>query len=91
MNRMHLEGIDVALANAEPRDSEVRKAERKKDERSFYVLFVLSFPLFLIAALIGRLIASGAESTAANHVQNKSVIAEASAAARSTIAIALTS
>jgi hypothetical protein len=55
------------------------------------VLFVLSFPLFLIAALIGRLIASGAESTAANHVQNKSVIAEASAAARSTIAIALTS
>ena len=94
MNRMHLEGIDVALANSGPRDSETKKAERKKDERSFHLLFVLSFPLFLVAVMLGRLIpgiSALGEGSSAHRDTSKSIIAEASATARSTIAIALTS
>ena len=96
MKSMHIESVsmDADLARPGLSHADVIKAERKKDERSFHLLFVLSFPLFLVAVMLGRLIpgiSALGEGSSAHRDTSKSIIAEASATARSTIAIALTS
>lgn len=89
MSPLYLEAIslETALPNNERPQDQHLMTERRRDERAFYMLFMLTFPLFLMAALVGRL-ARGGVSGGRN--SGMSVVAEASTTARSTIAIALT-
>ena len=89
MSLLNLESIplETEILKPNPRMSEEMRAERRKDDRDFYLLFALSFPFFLVAALAGRMIPGGVVSDNKPH---KSLIAEASANAGSTIAIAFT-
>ena len=89
MSPLYLESIplETEILKLDKRMSEEMKAERRKDDRDFYLLFALSFPFFLVAALAGRMIPGSAVTDNQPH---KSIIAEASANAGSTIAIALT-
>jgi hypothetical protein len=74
MNAPHLQGIPLA-------------AKKTRHERVFFLLFLLSFPFFLLVALLGRI---NTASESMNARVEKSIIAEASVTARSTIAIVLT-
>ena len=92
MSPLYLEGISLdagMLKGDGPNgpDAEQMIHERKRDERAFYLLFMLSFPLFLMAALAGRLLPG---KTVGSENGGQSIIAEASATTRSTIAIGLT-
>ncbi len=71
------------------RHSAPGRRHRLEEERTFQLLFLLSFPIFLALALTARAHpASRSGDEAGQH--RGSVLAEAAAAARSTIAIALT-
>lgn len=63
---------------------------RVQDERVFQAIFLVSFPLFLAAALAGRVLPMAKASGADRPAKQGSVFVQASATARSTIAIALT-
>ena len=93
MSPLHLEGmpLETALLKTDARTSAEIKAERRRDESAFYLLFVLSFPFFLVVALARRLLPRAAVTGQMDEKAGKSIIAEASASTRSTIAIALTS
>ena len=88
MSPLYLESIplETEILKTDARKSEETKAGRRKDDRDFYLLFALTFPFFLVAALAGRIIPGSAVADTKPH---KSLIAEASANAGSTIAIAL--
>ena len=58
---------------------------KKRDERLFQVLFVLSFPVFLAVVFTTRLLPAGSEGKKQTSMMN-----EARESARSTIALALT-
>ena len=58
---------------------------KKRDERLFQVLFVLSFPVFLAVVFATRLLPAGSENK-----KQTSMLNEARESARSTIALALT-
>lgn len=92
MSPLYLEGISIDAGmlkadGARGDGAEQLVRERKRDERAFYLLFMLSFPLFLMVVVAGRLLPG---SAAGGDRAGKSIIAEASATTRSTIAIALT-
>ncbi len=93
MSPLHLEGIplETALLKTDARTPAEIKAERRREESAFYLLFVLSFPFFLVVAIARRLLASVEIENLVDEKAGKSIIAEASARTRSTIAIALTS
>ena len=61
-------------------------ASKRHDERVFRVILVFTFPFFLAVALLGRLLPSAANAESG---QRTSIFSEASATARSTIAVAL--
>ncbi len=63
---------------------------RLQDERVFQAIFLVSFPLFLAAALAGRVLPVAKAGSADRPGKQGSVFVQASATARSTIAIALT-
>jgi hypothetical protein len=95
MSPLYLEGISVETATAHHADagyrnvvgSEQRVQERKRDERAFYMLFMLTFPLFLIAVVAHRVLPG---STTSGSATGKSIMAEAGETTSSTLAIALT-
>ncbi len=61
-------------------------ASKRHDERVFRVILVFTFPFFLAVALLGRLMPLGNSPEAG---RSASIFSEASATARSTIAVAL--
>jgi hypothetical protein len=61
-----------------------KRSVKQRDERLFMAIFILSFPVFLVLVLATRL------SPAASEVKKeRSILSEASASARSVIAVAL--
>lgn len=86
MSPLYLECIelDAAFIKADERTDKEKQAHRKQDERDFYLLFVLIFPLFLVTALVICLMPGNATH------EGKSIIAEAIETTRSTIAVVLT-
>jgi hypothetical protein len=60
-----------------------RQSLKRRDERLFQVIFVLSFPVFLAIVMATRLLPTG------NAQKDVSMLSEASQSARSTIATAL--
>jgi hypothetical protein len=62
----------------------IKQSLKKRDERLFMAIFILSFPIFLAIAMATRLLGSPGEVK-----RDASILGEASSAARSTIAIAL--
>ncbi len=65
------------------------RQRRLEDERTFQLLFLLSFPIFLAMALGARVL-PGAKSGDDPGAHRGSLLSDAASAARSTIAIALT-
>jgi hypothetical protein len=61
-----------------------RQNLKKRDERLFQAIFLVSFPLFLVIVLTTRLLPAANESK-----KQTSILGEASNKARSTLAMAL--
>lgn len=61
---------------------------RKQDERLFRLICILTFPLFLLAAIVARMRPEKWSFVPRETEMRRSVFAEAAAAARSMIAIA---
>ncbi len=61
-----------------------RQILKKRDERLFQAVFLVSFPLFLVIVLTTRLLPTANESK-----KQTSILGEASNKARSTLAMAL--
>jgi hypothetical protein len=61
-----------------------RQNLKKRDERLFHLLFVISFPIFLVIVLATRLVPTASEAK-----KHPSILGEASNQARSTLAMAL--
>jgi hypothetical protein len=61
-----------------------RQNLKKRDERLFHLLFVISFPIFLVIVLATRLVPTAGEAK-----KHPSILGEASNQARSTLAMAL--
>jgi hypothetical protein len=64
------------------------RRRRRQDERTFQLLFLVSFPVFL-AVTLGTRVLPGARHHDDSGTHRNSLLADAAAAARSTIAIAL--
>lgn len=75
------------MATMHSTDNAPVRQRRVADERLFQLLFWVSFPLFFALALGSRVLPG---SKSGDDGSRSSVLAEAAAAARSTIAIALT-
>jgi hypothetical protein len=60
-----------------------KRSVKQRDERLFQAIFILSFPIFLVLVLATRL------SPAGEAKKERSILSEASASARSVIAVAL--
>ncbi len=89
MSPIYLESLPIeeAISKSADRNTENLLREKQQDERVFYIGFVLSFPLFLVVALAGRILPG---HHTADDSSAKSIFAEASSTTRATIAIALT-
>ncbi|MCA2999225.1 MAG: hypothetical protein ACKO15_03225 [Burkholderiales bacterium] len=61
-----------------------RQNLKKRDERLFQVLFLISFPIFLVIVLATRLVPAASDAK-----KHPSILVEASHQARSTLAMAL--
>jgi hypothetical protein len=61
-----------------------RQTSKKRDERLFQAIFMLSFPVFLVIVLTTRLLPAANETK-----KQTSILGEASNKARSTLAMAL--
>jgi hypothetical protein len=61
-----------------------RQNLKKRDERLFHLLFVISFPIFLVIVLATRLVPTAGEAK-----KHPPILGEASNQARSTLAMAL--
>jgi hypothetical protein len=61
---------------------------RKQDERLFQLICIVTFPLFLLAAVVARMRPERWTFVPRETPMRRSVLAEAAAATRSTIAIA---
>jgi hypothetical protein len=70
-----------------PANGPVLKA-RQQDERLFRLVFMVSFPLFLLVGIAARLMPAAPLSGLSEAKPRGSLLAEATAAARSTIAVA---
>ena len=78
------------MAASTPRTSTLPAQRRRiEEERTFQLLFLCSFPVFLAVALSARVL-PGAKSSDDPGARRGSLLAEAASVARSTIAIALT-
>jgi hypothetical protein len=62
----------------------IKRSLKRRDERLFQAIFMLSFPIFFILVLATRLLPAAGES------KKESILSEAKTSARSTIAMALT-
>jgi len=87
--------LEVAAMHQSPLSGSTRAhtpldTTRLQDERVFQAIFLVSFPLFLAAALAGRVLPMAKAAGADRPGKQGSVFVQASATARSTIAIALT-
>jgi hypothetical protein len=65
-------------------DDKIKRSLKRREERLFQAIFMLSFPVFFILVLATRLLPAAGES------KKESILSEAKASARSTIAVALT-
>lgn len=81
---------DTAGASMPQTRAAPARKRRHADERTFQMLFLVSFPFFLAVALSARVLPGLHKQGDDSANRRGSLLAEAAAAARSTLAIALT-